>query len=173
MSAFIIILPLPNHDYPRLLTTTHHITRINHFPRTLIISTPYGGSSKYYASSVFESACAPPSRGPQAFYQILSSLYNDVRVKEPSPPSSSSSSSPSKRNSNNAKISFVEFKHLGHTQLLDKSKPTPKAAAKYKEKEGFDFGSICPAYSGDENIVKDESNLLYQDIEYFLDSLVD
>ena len=64
----------------------------------------------------------------------------------------------------------MEFKHLGHTQLLDKPKPEPRAA-KYKEKREFDYASICPAYSNDENIVNDESNLLYQDIKSFLDSL--
>ena len=70
----------------------------------------------------------------------------------------------------------MEFKHLGHTQLLDKPKPKPEPgprAAKYKEKREFDYASICPAYSDDENIVNDESNLLYQDIKSFLDSLVD
>lgn len=62
-------------------------------PPTLIISTPYGGSSRYYSSTVFDSACAPPSRGPKAFYKTL--LEKKVGC------------------------AFYEFTDIGHLQLLD------------------------------------------------------
>jgi len=65
------------------------------FPPTLVISTPFGGSSKYYKSAVFESVCAPPDRGPKAFYLALEKKGLENRAK------------------------FLEFKSIGHLELLD------------------------------------------------------
>ena len=65
----------------------------NSFP-IAIISTPYGGSSKYYKTA-YESACAPSGRNAEAFYNTF--LRKDIRHP----------------------LIMLTFPNVGHMQLLD------------------------------------------------------
>lgn len=100
VSALILIDPVDG-------TERHTLKKIELYPKdapslppTLIISTPYGGSSSYYKSAVFESVCAPPDRGPKAFYEALSKQLEKDRVR----------------------LKYIEFKRIGHLELLDDPK---------------------------------------------------
>lgn len=65
-------------------------------PPILLLSTPYGGSSKYYASASFTSACAPPGRNAQAIYEAF------------------------QRSQRGSICELLVLPELGHFQLLDK-----------------------------------------------------
>merc|ERR1711871_231413 len=63
------------------------------FPPTVIISTPFGGSSRYYKNANFESICAPRGRNANSFFEVISkhSIFS----------------------------AFLEYRRMGHLQMLD------------------------------------------------------
>lgn len=74
--------------------------------KTLLISTPYGGSSGYYKVN-YESSCAPNSRSSDAFFTAF-----DLK--------------------NNVDITYVILPNVGHLQLLDDGFSTASICASGK-----------------------------------------
>ncbi len=109
-------------------TTIEYIRTSHHFPRTYIVSTPFGGRSRYYKNATFESSCAPPSRSSSAFYETIS-----TRLKDDSEAIATDYKDVVKGN----KIEYVpevvlkEYKNIGHLQLLN-------------DRQGKN--SLCPTY---------------------------
>ena len=64
---------------------------------TLILSTPYGGKSRYYSSATFTSSCAPIGRNADAFYHAI--LQRKSLFEPPT---------------------LITFPRLGHLQLLSR-----------------------------------------------------
>ena len=92
ISALVLLDPVDDTEKHTIEALTSSSTV---FPPTLIISTPFGGSSRYYKSAVFDSICSPPDRGPEIFYTAL----RNNRQENP--------------------VRYLEFKSIGHLELLD------------------------------------------------------
>jgi pimeloyl-ACP methyl ester carboxylesterase len=55
-------------DSPSTYSASSFSTQV---PRTLIVSTPFGGKSSYYRNAAFVSSCAPPTRNADAFFDAM------------------------------------------------------------------------------------------------------
>eukprot|EP01038_Epipyxis_sp_PR26KG_P005940 gene5940-8188_t len=102
---------------------------------SLIISTPFGGYSKYYHSN-YESACAPPQRGATIFYDKLRNLNNDLLK-------SSISLAESSVHNISLYTKLVTFPQVGHFQFL-------------RNRNNLTFSSVCA-----EGEIKDSSFLKF------------
>ena len=111
--ALILIDPVDDEYF----TTIRHIQESEHFPRTYIASTPFGGSSKYYKNAVFTSSCAPPMRSSPAFFKAISS-----RIKEDTAKLGYHDKEDTVEGVSAERLSSLtlkEFENIGHLQLLN------------------------------------------------------
>ena len=106
------------------LTTIEKISKSQSIPSTLIISTPFGGRSKYYKNAVFESSCAPTSRSSLAFFNAISmrskeneneGLYRTTAGIDANEKKSMGKLSTKE----DASLMLKEYKNIGHLQLLN------------------------------------------------------
>jgi len=103
VDSLILFDPVDDAD----LTTLKFIeSKTVPFPPTFIVSTPYGGKSKYYKDTVFASSCAPPSRSSKLFYSIIQTVAENQEKGE-------------LHKQLKQHIRLNEYKDLGHLQLLD------------------------------------------------------
>jgi hypothetical protein len=76
--------------YPNFATNSNNMQRL--LKSVLLLSTPYGGYSKYYDTAL-ASACSPKGRDSQSFYEYFKGITNNVEL--------------------------VTFNALGHMQILE------------------------------------------------------
>ena len=140
VSSLILIDPVDDIERHTLQKIDLYPIDAAPLPPTIIISTPYGGSSNYYKSAVFESVCAPPDRGPRAFYETLSKRDE----KE-----------------NSRFLKYVEFKHIGHLELLDDS-------------EDLVFASLCPVGgNADEEKILSKKSQIDEIVRFIVEAIKD